>query len=208
MGFAGSYVLTRLHARYTRDALGQDLVFKEAPAIAGGREQRVNGIQSELELGARPSSVNNFQARYAIRHPWKGPITCKEPQRGYWGGPPADDAGQLQGSPAPASAQKTAFVPRGQLTLATMLSQGTIESAFSTNSPDGGVRQMPNLDGGSDTAFDASSLPDGGYYSTTKRGCVGCTAASSRADGAVGTMLALGLATALLQRRRRRHGGP
>ena len=32
-GPLGSYVLTRLHARYAKDALGSDLVFKEAPAI-------------------------------------------------------------------------------------------------------------------------------------------------------------------------------
>jgi len=30
--------VTRLHARYTKESLGQDIVFKEAPAIAGGRE--------------------------------------------------------------------------------------------------------------------------------------------------------------------------
>jgi hypothetical protein len=32
------WVLTRLHARYTKDALGDDLVFKQASPIAGGRE--------------------------------------------------------------------------------------------------------------------------------------------------------------------------
>ena len=31
--------------------------------------------------------MNNFQGRYAIRHPWVGPIDCENPQRGRWGGP-------------------------------------------------------------------------------------------------------------------------
>lgn len=34
------------------------------------------------------SEVNNFQARYAIRHKWDGPITCEHPHRGIWGGNP------------------------------------------------------------------------------------------------------------------------
>ncbi|MCA9687416.1 MAG: DUF2330 domain-containing protein, partial [Myxococcales bacterium] len=32
------FVLTRLHARYNKDSLGEDLVFQAAPAIVGGRE--------------------------------------------------------------------------------------------------------------------------------------------------------------------------
>ena len=44
--------------------------------------------------GATPSSTNNFQGRYAIRHWWTGPIACKNPQRGVWGGPP--DGGYRQ----------------------------------------------------------------------------------------------------------------
>ena len=30
---------------------------------------------------------NNFQGRYAIRHPWTGAIACANPVRGMWGGP-------------------------------------------------------------------------------------------------------------------------
>ncbi|MCA9662225.1 MAG: DUF2330 domain-containing protein [Myxococcales bacterium] len=83
--WGGGFVLTRLHARYDKDSLGEDLVFREAPAIVGGREFMIG---EALEKGSRPSGVNNFQARYAIRHPWEGPITCKDPIRGRWGGPP------------------------------------------------------------------------------------------------------------------------
>ena len=83
------FVLTRLHARYGRENLGEDLVFQAAPAIEGGRE--VPGPDGALERGAKPASYgNNFQARYAIRHAWTGPVACESPRRGIWGGPPAD----------------------------------------------------------------------------------------------------------------------
>ena len=62
-----SFVLTPLHARYSREALGEDLVFRQAGAIVGGREHVVDA-SGKLEEGSRPDSANNFQARYAIRH--------------------------------------------------------------------------------------------------------------------------------------------
>jgi hypothetical protein len=80
------FVLTRLHTRYTKKSLGEDLVFRAAPGIVGGREVRPNG--RALEQSAQPSSLNNFQARYIIRHRWQGKVTCKNPRFGIWGGPP------------------------------------------------------------------------------------------------------------------------
>jgi len=78
----GPLVLTRLHYRYGEQALGEDLVFRAADPIGGGREG--DGIE------ARPAPSNAFQGRYIIRHEWEGPIECENPQRGQWGGPPAD----------------------------------------------------------------------------------------------------------------------
>jgi hypothetical protein len=98
-------VLTRLHARYGKTSLGEDLVFRAAPPIFGGRE--VQGPDGKLERGAQSSSINNFQGRYAIRHPWTGPIACENPVRGVWGGPPS---GQEQQIVKPAT--NTAFAPR------------------------------------------------------------------------------------------------
>jgi hypothetical protein len=127
--FFGStpYVLTRLHVRYGKDSMGDDLVFKEAKPIVGGREfQTVKGV---LEQGATESSTNSFQGRYAIRHAWTGPIACKEPRRGVWGGPPATEAGVATPS-GPISATKTAYVPRGQVTLTSFLAPaGSASSA-------------------------------------------------------------------------------
>jgi len=103
--WGGGFVLTRLHARYAKDALGEDLVFRAAPPIVGGREFLAD--EGKLEVGSKPGGINNFQARYAIRHEWTGPITCDNPRRGMWGDPPD---GRPPAPPAPA--QNLAFVAR------------------------------------------------------------------------------------------------
>ncbi len=105
------FVLTRLHARYGRE-LSDDLVFREAPAILGGREMR--DASGALEHGAQiVGSENNFQARYAIRHAWTGPVTCANPRRGVWGGPPAG----VEGSTQAQAARGLAFAARGAIQL-------------------------------------------------------------------------------------------
>ena len=80
------FVLTRLHYRYDKDGLDEDLVFRAAGPIVGGR-----GMPDQRgELGerrAQASSINNFQGRYVILHRWESELTCDNPQRGTWGGP-------------------------------------------------------------------------------------------------------------------------
>ncbi|HVV87161.1 MAG TPA: DUF2330 domain-containing protein [Kofleriaceae bacterium] len=97
------FVLTRLHARYGKD-LKDDLVFKAATPIVGGREFVVAG--GKLEERSRPDATNNFQARYIIRHWWTGKITCASPRRGVWGGPPGGS------QPQPLAATRLAFARR------------------------------------------------------------------------------------------------
>jgi hypothetical protein len=109
-GAPSGFVLTRLHARYAKDGINEDLVFKAAPGIAGGREWRGEG--GKLEEGSVPSGVNNFQGRYAIRHEWTGPMACADPVRGVWGGPPGG------GPSGPRPATNLAFVERGKVVLA------------------------------------------------------------------------------------------
>jgi hypothetical protein len=112
------FVLTRLHARYGKD-IKDDLVFKAATPIVGGREHVVSGTR--LEEGAQPSSINNFQGRYAIRHKWTGPIKCTAPQRNVWGGPP--DGGNAKPTPA----LNVAFVARGAVKLQSSIKQDVPE---------------------------------------------------------------------------------
>jgi hypothetical protein len=109
------FVLTRLHARYTKAQLTDDLIFQAAPPIVGGREFLIS--EGQIEKGARTDYINNFQGRYIIRNPWQGAIACENPRRGIWGGPPGGhDA-------APVSAKNTAFAPRGSVTLSELVAQ-------------------------------------------------------------------------------------
>jgi hypothetical protein len=101
------FVLTRLHARYDKTSLGEDLVFRAAKPIVGGREFLSDG--KALEQGAKPDPFNNFQGRYAIRYPWKGAVKCANPVYGRWGGPWPNEAQAAAGSK---SATDTAFVAR------------------------------------------------------------------------------------------------
>jgi hypothetical protein len=107
--FAG-WVLTRLHARYDKTSLSEDLIFREAKPIAGGR---ANWNGTSGDAGAEDSSVNNFQGRYIIRHYWTGPVKCDHPQYDTWGGPPN---GQ-EGSTNPSAARNLAMAPRGKVDL-------------------------------------------------------------------------------------------
>jgi MYXO-CTERM domain-containing protein len=106
-------VLTRLHARYGKD-IKDDLVFKTAEPIVGGREHVIDQQTGKLEEGAVKDSYNNFQGRYAIRHEWTGPISCMNPHRHRWGGPPS---GQQIADNGPQAATNIAFAPRDQVKL-------------------------------------------------------------------------------------------
>ncbi len=109
-----SVVLTRLHTRYSKDSLGEDLVFRTAPPITGGREDAQGSAQGKR--AASPSSMNTFQGRYIIRHPWTGPIDCSSPERGVWGGPPLGVRGA-----EPKAARDLGQVERGGVQLASFL---------------------------------------------------------------------------------------
>jgi hypothetical protein len=113
------FVLTRLHARYTAADLKDDIVFQAAAPIFGGREHAVSA--GGLEKGATPGSMNNFQGRYIIRHPWTGEIACENPTRGRWGGP----SGATR--PSATTAQDLAFAPRGGVSLPTLVNENIPE---------------------------------------------------------------------------------
>jgi len=125
-------VLTRMHTRYSAATLTDDLVFKAAPGVVGGRELATNA-DGALENGATPSSENNFQARYAIRHPWTGPITCGKPKRGVWGGPPNGE------STKPVPATGLAAQPRDGVQLASMIVSNAKEVDLKVEAPPAGI---------------------------------------------------------------------
>jgi MYXO-CTERM domain-containing protein len=177
------FVLTRLHARYDKGGLKDDLVFRKAAAVMGGREVR-SGPNGSLEEGARPSGVNNFQGRYAIRHEWTGPIECANPRRGMWGGPPSGGAPPLR------PALDTAFAKR-DASLTAMIAQDIPELKLIAAAP-----MQPN---GTGTTPPANAA-DPGQTKKKKSGC-GCSGTGPSEHG--GTA-ALFLIAAVMMRRRRR----
>jgi MYXO-CTERM domain-containing protein len=187
------FTVTRLHARYTKEALGEDLVFKTASPITGGREVRVGS--GELEHGATTASVNNFQGRYAIRHAWTGPITCKNPRRGLWGGPPYGTP-MAGGGGGVKAAKDTAFAPRGKVQLASFVRGGVPELQVTGTAPaPPGVSASPQ---GPSTPGTPSRPPvDVG----PNPGCKACTIGGP-AESAAG-LFGLGLVALALVRRRR-----
>jgi len=172
-GYYG-FVLTRLHARYGKDGAPNDLVFKAAPPIAGGREERDDG--GRLEERAHPDDTNNFQGRYAIRHAWTGPIQCANPVRGRWGARPGSDEDELATQPA----LNLAFAPRGKVQLPNLVAQDVPEIDVKAGQP----------------------LPGGAGFQGKPQGC-GCGAGELGGGGLAGGGALAGLVAVLVRRRRR-----
>ena len=193
-GDAMSMVLTRLHARYGK-SISEDLVFKAAEPIVGGREFVVDQATHKLEERSRPDSINNFQARYAIRHEWTGPITCKDPIRGRWGGPPSGVAG---GGVKPAL--DLAFAPRGAAKLPELVQKDIPEIDVKATA----VAAAPPTAGSGTAAPPADTGPNAAAPpappAKKKSGC-GCDTDGHGSAGALAGAAAVGL---LLARRRRR----
>src|SRR5205823_2034746 len=89
-----------------------------------------------LEKGAVPDSDNNFQARYAIRHPWTGEIACAKPHRGVWGGPPSG------APPTTVAATGLAAAPR-DVQLASLIVSKTDELDIKTDALPAGMVPPP-----------------------------------------------------------------
>ena len=124
------FVHTRMHARYGKDN-ADDLVFKQAAPIIGGREVWSGGwddVNRTLEERSKPAGTNAFQGRYAIRHTWTGPIACDKPKRGRWGGPPDGVGGGVK------PALDLAFAPRGQAKLEAFVAGDVPELAVKATS--------------------------------------------------------------------------
>ena len=197
------WVLTRLHARYTADDLKEDLVFKAAPAMFGGRgtPSGLEGVMSEK--GAKVSgSMNNFQGRYIMLNPWEGEIKCENPIRGRWGGPPASKPGATG---KPSSATNTAFVKRGKFELAqAVVSKGDVpgmkEDAPALEEPKDGAKPAD----GADAKKPADDAVKDAKPAEEKPKASGC---SSTGSGAPAGSLGLGALLLGLGFARRRRSG-
>ncbi|MCX5741219.1 MAG: DUF2330 domain-containing protein [Proteobacteria bacterium] len=210
------FVLTRLHARYGKE-ISDDLRFKEAGGIVGGREflkrvdngnpitKLVNNVRPQLEEGAQSSPTNNFQGRYAVRHEWTGPIKCDNPQRFRWGGPPREVASQPGFVPTGVKpATDLAFAPRGAVALPDVVERDVpeidLKSAVITTiaAPVGGIDPKTPV-----ATPEGSAKPTSAPSTTpAKTGGCGCQASDSTDLAGLGLgVLAVG---GMLGRRRRR----
>jgi hypothetical protein len=198
LGGLSGFVLTRLHARYGRE-LNDDLVFRPASAVQGGRE--VRDPNGELELGARPATygTNTFQARYAIRHGWTGPIQCANPRRGVWGGPPGGE------HPAPRSARGLGFAGRGitGAALSSLIASGADGGAAISASANGAT-PSPAMDAGATSARPTPMNSSSPSSALAPARASGCSVPNGHGRFTLGSSLvALGLAMVSLARRAR-----
>jgi MYXO-CTERM domain-containing protein len=207
-GSLNDFVVTRLHARYSKDALGDDLFFRAAPPIVGGRE--FVQTAGKLEQGARSDSANNFQARYVIRHPWTGPIACKNPQRGMWGGPPNG------ADPGTKAAAKLGFVPRGAAVTMQAFVRGAVppESFLSSGGATPALffpaTAAALVDAGAAADLDAAvpappidtGAPPLPPTAPPTGGCAGCAIGTTDASSAGAIVALLGIALARLRRKK------
>ena len=218
IGLGGSardgFVLTRMHVRYDKSGLGEDLVFRAVDPIEGGREWSTVPGKS-ASPGARPAPQNNFQARYAIRHPWKGPMACEHPRRGVWGEPvAAADAGpRLGGSGPPVlPATKIAFAPREGVSLASLLRSPVPEIALGMPAPLASSLGPSATTSGDPASVAASATsppsvaasatpPSSASTPSTSGGCFGCAVGASRDATSVGALGSIALAFAWRRRR-------
>jgi MYXO-CTERM domain-containing protein len=152
------------------------------------------GANGELESGAQPSSMNNFQGRYAIRHPWTGPIACENPRRGVWGGPPPS----VTASTAPKAAVDLAFVRRGGVQLASFIQKPLpeLDLAALPAPPSAPTATAPATPPSPPGTSGPAPIPP------TSSSCGACNV-GSHGTGTLSGLLALGLLGAASIRRRR-----
>ena len=106
-------MLTRLHARYGKETLSEDLIFREAKPAMGGRANW-NGTNGDegAHRGRRAASTTS---RGATSSATTGPGRSRARARNTtsWGGPP----GNPDARPTPTAAKGLATAPRGKVVL-------------------------------------------------------------------------------------------
>jgi hypothetical protein len=120
-GRGPSWVLTRMHTRYDRQTLNEDLLFRTAAPVWGGRANW-DGTLGDHGAVVQQGGSNNFQGRYIIRHYWEGKVSCDNPRYGRWGGRPGlgwdqSAASSSGGNGRPEAAKDLANAPRGKVKL-------------------------------------------------------------------------------------------
>ena len=84
----GGFTLTRLRTRTRKEGRIDDLVFREAPAIVGGRG--VPDAEARLDPRVTEARESTFQSRFVVLHRTDARVSCAHPQHGGWNGAHAE----------------------------------------------------------------------------------------------------------------------
>jgi MYXO-CTERM domain-containing protein len=82
-----NFVITRLHHRFSKDSLTEDIKVQPAEHVQGGVGTPV-GPNAELPGSVEPSKQSRLQTRYSVSHPSKRVVQCDDPKRWRWGKAP------------------------------------------------------------------------------------------------------------------------
>ncbi|MEZ4232002.1 MAG: DUF2330 domain-containing protein [Polyangiaceae bacterium] len=82
-----SYILSRLHHRFDKESLKQDIEIGPAKNMRGGVELP-KGPKGELPIESKPADRSMLQMRYINLHPDISVLKCDNPNRWRWGKPP------------------------------------------------------------------------------------------------------------------------
>lgn len=186
-----NYTLTRLHYRYTSGGLEDDIVFKQADALMGGRGIPDADGSLDQSVQTTAGGYNNFQGRYVILHPWTEALSCDAPVRGNWGGPNGSGGPMTQGA---SNVTLAMGAPPRAADLQTLLAEPVPALGVTMIGP------------GSNADKDAGATKDASTTATSSHGSSGiCSVGKIGADhrGSAGAFFA-GLGLMLLAARRRR----
>jgi hypothetical protein len=137
------FTLTRIHARYSKDMLGEDLVFQQAPGIVGGTGIPDN--KGNMNQMVTVGGSNMFQGRYVILHPWEKEITCAMPNRGQWGGPAGMTGTPPMTQATPNSALQGMAPKAGDLT--SLLAESVPQLSVNAKNPIDPLKPAPAANG-------------------------------------------------------------
>ena len=177
------FTLTRLHYRFHPEDLNEDLVFRTAAPIQGGRG--IPDAQGVMEQGASISQYggNSFQGRYTILHPFEGEVTCESPQRGRWGGPPGSPSGSQPNTQGSSNAAMA-----GALTVTPMQGEAMLQGPINWQQGQG---------------TQPSTSLGGAVPLAPRGGCASCSVSTNEGE-TLATLGVLGLLGTFLARRRRK----
>lgn len=173
-------VVTRLATRLA-SVPEADLALRPAKAISGGRE-----LVGEAAAGvAFSDGGNNFQARYVVRHPWKGAVKCSAPKRGSWGGPPPGVAAKKPAAPIKSKAAdlKKLLVAKLPSSEALRIRYEAPPPAPTPPPPD--AAPAPPAPSSSSVPSAASAAPGAAPAGDAPKGC-GCVVATETSGRAAG----------------------